>query len=109
MIWRRGAHRPARRFRRCPSSILGLLALVVAASIGTCASIAGDGVSKTLTPLESQPWPRFLTRLHLPAERSYGVIIQEPPLHAIDFRTAETAIESLSVNARSLLTLLTGK
>jgi hypothetical protein len=109
MVWRRGAHRPSRRFRGCPSSILELLALVVAASIGTCAAIAGDGLAKTLTPLESQLWPRFLTRLHLPAERAYGIIIQEPPLHAIDFRTAETAIESLSVNAGSLLTLLTGK
>jgi len=109
MVWRRGAHRPARRFRGCSSLICGLLILVVAAAAGTCAATARDGLAKTLTPLESQPWPRFLTRLHLPDERAYGIIIQEPPLHAINFRTAETAIESLSTNARNLLTLLTGK
>ena len=85
------------------------MVLVVAAAVGTCAAIARDGLAKTLTPLESQPWPRFLTGLHLPAGRAYGIIIQEPPLHAIDFSTAETAVGSLSANARSLLTLLTGK
>jgi hypothetical protein len=109
MAWRKaascGGSQPGTRLRL----LLLAVALGVSALFAQPGAAADESLGRILRPLEAAPWPVFLRRLELPANRSYVVVMHAPPPHPIDFRTFETALHSLAANTVNLWTRLTAR